>query len=79
MALCKALARIGVPPPGQGEAVPETRLFRDQRATKALLALLTVINIGCFLGKAAQEANRASRDDLRGLELVEEAGSRGEG
>jgi hypothetical protein len=28
---------------------------------------------------AAWEANRASRDDLRGLELVEEEESRGEG
>jgi hypothetical protein len=64
-------------PLGQGEAAPERLLFRDQRATKALLAFLAAINIDCFLGEAAQEANRVSRDDLRGLGLVEDAESRG--
>jgi hypothetical protein len=58
MALYKALARAGIPPPGKGEAAPESRLFRNQRAPKALLAFLTAINIGYFLGEAAQEANR---------------------
>jgi hypothetical protein len=43
----------------------------------ALLAFLVATDIGCFPGEAAQEANRASRDDFRGLELVEEAESRG--
>jgi hypothetical protein len=79
VALYKALARAGVPPPppGQGEAAPESRLFRVQSATKALLDFLATTNIGCFLGEAAQEAKRASRYDLRGLELVEEAESQG--
>jgi hypothetical protein len=74
-----ALARAGVPPPGQGEAALKSHLFRGQRATKALLAFLAATNIGCFLGEAAQEANRASRNDIRGLEVVKEAESRGEG
>jgi hypothetical protein len=34
---------------------------------------------GCYLREAAQEVNRASRDDLRSLELAEEAESKGEG
>jgi hypothetical protein len=79
MALYKALARAGVPPPGQGEAAAEGSLFKDQRATKAVLAFIAATNIGCFLGEAAWEAERASGGDLRGLELVEEAESRREG
>jgi hypothetical protein len=79
MTLYKALVRTGVPPPEQGEAAPESRLFRDQRTTNALLTFLAATNIGCFLGEAAREVNRVSRDDLGGLDLVEEAESRGEG
>jgi hypothetical protein len=45
VALYKALARAGVPPAGQGEAAPESRFFKDQRATKALLAFLAATNI----------------------------------
>jgi hypothetical protein len=54
------------------------RLFRDQRTTKALIAFFTAINIGCFPGEAAMEVDRALKDNLRGLELVEEVERGGE-
>lgn len=41
------------------------------------MIFLATTNIGCFLGEAAREINRSYRDDLRGLEIVEEAESKG--
>jgi hypothetical protein len=78
-ALYRALNKAGVSPPRQGEIAPEGRLFKDQRATKSLMAFLATTNIGRFPGETAKEMDRAHRDDLRGLELVEEAEQRGEG
>jgi hypothetical protein len=78
-ALRRALIKAGVSPPVQGETAPECRLFKDQRATKALITFLATTNIGCFSGEAAKEIDRASRDNLWDLQLVQEAESRGEG
>jgi hypothetical protein len=46
---------------------------------QCLMTFLATTNIGCFPGETAKEMDRACRDDLRGLELVEEAEQRGEG
>jgi hypothetical protein len=43
------------------------------------MTFLATTNIGCFPGETAREMDRAWRDDLRGLKLVEEAEQRGEG
>jgi hypothetical protein len=77
-ALHRALVKAGVSPPGQGEIAPECRLFKNQRATKPLITFLATTDIGCFPEKTVREMERASRDNLWGLELVEEAESRGE-
>jgi hypothetical protein len=74
----RALAMAGIPPPGQGETASEGRLFGGQRATKALIAFLAATNISCFPGEAARKVDRALKDNLRGLELVEEAERWGE-
>jgi hypothetical protein len=76
--LYRALVKAGVSSSGWDETVPECRLFKNQRATKALMIFLATIDIGCFPGKAAKEIDRASRDNLWGLELVKKAESRGE-
>jgi hypothetical protein len=74
----QALVRAGVPPPGQGEADPESRHFKDQRATKTLLAFLAATNIGCFLGSQhGKQTGPLGRP--WGLELVEEAETRWRG
>ena len=65
--------------PRQGEIPPEYGPFNDQRFTKALIAFLTKTKISCFLEGAATEIDRVSRDNLRDLELVDEAESRGRG
>ncbi|ODM22029.1 hypothetical protein SI65_02874 [Aspergillus cristatus] len=67
-ALFKGLKDAGVPRPVAGERHPEARLFRDPRATSAILQFLRDTSIG-----ARQTPEETQRQDEWGWEELEEA------
>jgi hypothetical protein len=54
------------------EDMPEGRLFGDRRATKPLLSFLVTTNVVSRRGKETREAEMARRDNILGLELLED-------
>jgi ribonuclease HI len=75
----KALSKAGINAPATGEEAPQRRLSQNQRATQALLGMLTTTEIGYTRGDRPREADRIQRDNERGLDEVEEAERRGDG
>jgi gamma-glutamyl:cysteine ligase YbdK (ATP-grasp superfamily) len=65
--------------PSAGEDRLEGRILDEPKATRAVLQFLADTQVALHSDYLQQTAERARRDDERGLETLEEAEQRGEG
>ncbi|EYE90022.1 uncharacterized protein EURHEDRAFT_382345 [Aspergillus ruber CBS 135680] len=77
--LYRDLELDGVMRPTAAEEHPQGRLLGEPRATKALLQFLASTSVALPRAHLRRTAERAQKDDERGLEALEEAIRTGEG